>query len=108
MSELKLTEADRGKSFEIHRNDIVVIRLQENPTTGYCWEVDKSDEKILPLQGSEFLLPKHPKFGEGGTRVFKFKAKKTGTAHIQLKHWREWEGDGSIDNRFDITSVVKG
>lgn len=107
MSELKLTEADKGKSFEVRRNDIVVIRLQENPTTGYRWEVDKSDEKILALQGSEFLLPKDPKFGEGGTRVFKFKAKAAGTARIQLKHWQKWEGADSIIDRFDVTNVVK-
>ena len=103
MSELNLTQTDNGKSFEVHRDDVVVIRLKENPSTGYRWAVNKADDRI----STSFSLPSDAKVGAGGTRAFTFKAGTVDTAHIQLKHWREWEGDDSIIDRFDITIVVR-
>lgn len=106
MSELTLTQADKGKFLEVDRDDVIVIRLEENPTTGYQWAVDKADDMIFVPLSPEFLLPEEPRFGEGGTRVFGFKAKTAGSAAIQLKHWRKWEGDASIIDRFDVTINV--
>jgi inhibitor of cysteine peptidase len=107
MSELRLTQADKGKSFEVHRDDVIAIYLKENPTTGYQWAVHEADDRILELQRTEFSLPEDPKIGQGGMRVFIFKAKTVGTGQIQLKHYREWEGDGSIIERFDVTVVLR-
>lgn len=107
MSELNLTQADKGKSFEVHRDDVIVIRLKENPSTGYRWAVDKADDRILAFQSSEFSLPADTKIGGGGMRTFAFKAKTADTVHIQLKHWREWEGNDSIIDRFDVTVVAR-
>lgn len=104
--ELTLTQADKGKSFEIERSDLIIIGLKENPTTGYKWAVERADDRILGLQGSEFYLPEDSRVGEGGTRVFTFKAKAAGTSRIKLKHWREWEGSDSVIDRFDATIVV--
>lgn len=107
MQEIKLTQANNGESYELHRDDVVVIRLAENPTTGYCWEIEELDKNILALQSSDFFLPEDPQFGEGGMRVFVFKAKAAGGAHIRLKYWQEWEGNDSIRDVFNVTTVVK-
>lgn len=107
VQEIKLTKANNGESYELHRDDVIVIRLTENPTTGYCWEIEELDNNILALQSSDFFLPEDPQIGEGGMRVFIFKAKTAGSAHIRLKYWREWEGNDSIIDVFDVTTVVK-
>jgi len=107
VQEIKLTKANNGESYELHRDDVIVIRLTENPTTGYCWEIEELDNNILALQSSDFFLPEDPQIGEGGMRVFVFKAKTAGSAHIRLKYWREWEGNDSIIDVFDVTTVVK-
>ena len=107
VQEIKLTQANNGESYELHRDGIIVIRLTEIPSTGYCWEIEELDNKILALQRSDFFLPEDPQIGEGGVRVFAFKAKAAGSAHIRLKHWREWEGNDSIIDVFDVTTVVK-
>ncbi|MFC1866199.1 protease inhibitor I42 family protein [Chloroflexota bacterium] len=105
--ELKLTQTDNGKSIEIQQEDVIKLSLKENPSTGYRWTVDKSSDEALVLQSSEFVSPENPKFGEGGVRVFEFRENKAVTTHIQLKHWREWEGDTSIIDRFAVTLLVK-
>ena len=107
MQKIELTQANDGESCEVNRDDVIIVRLAENPTTGYQWEIKTLDDKVLALQGSEFLLPADPQFGEGGMRVFTFKAKTIGRAVIQLKYWREWEGNGSIDTLFSVTTIVR-
>ena len=105
--EIKLTQNNNGQSFDIRQDDIITIALRENPTTGYRWTVDRLNEIAFILQSSDFLLPEDPKFGEGGTRIFVFRVKKVVNTHIQLKHWREWEGDSSIIDRFDVALMVE-
>jgi len=107
MQEVQLARTNNGESFELRRDDVIVIRLAENPTTGYCWEIEHFDSNILALHSSDFLLPEDPLIGEGGVRVFAFKAKTRGSTRIQLKHWRKWEGNDSITETFDVTAIVR-
>jgi inhibitor of cysteine peptidase len=106
MSSLVLTEKDKGKAITVHQGDQIVINLQENPTTGYRWAVDKIDNAIIPDQVGYTQSPSGS-IGSGGRRSFAFEAKGLGTAHLQLKLWREWEGDASIIDRFDVTIQIQ-
>ena len=113
MQETKLTEANKGESCERHCGDVIVLQLPENRTTLYRWKITELDDKVLANleTDSDFLPPKlvgDPKdnIGRGGTRVFKFKAKTTGTSHIQLKLWCETEEDDPYVEFFDVTAVV--
>ncbi len=105
---LALTAADSGKTLEVSSGDTLSIQLAENPTTGYRWAIQTSDEPGLKLQNSEFS-PQSAGVGVGvgGQRIFTFRAASSGTAHLQLKEWRQWEGDRSILNRFELTVQVK-
>lgn len=107
MPDLILTQADTGKSFTVHSGGVVAIQLKENPTTGYRWAIDKSDNTILALQSSDFAVLPGTGLGGGGTRTFTFKAEKPGAVHLQLKQWRGWEGDSSIINRYDVMIQVQ-
>jgi len=103
---LALTATDSGKTFEVSSGDTLSIQLPENPTTGYRWTIQNPDDPNLELQNSEFS-PSSSSIGAGGQRTFTFQAKSPGTAHLQLKEWRAWEGDRSILNRFELTVQVK-
>ena len=56
--------------------------------------------------GSPVSRPGRP-IGAGGTRTFTFIAKNAGTVDLQLKLWREWEGDSSIRERFEVTIDIE-
>ncbi|HEY9628009.1 MAG TPA: protease inhibitor I42 family protein [Coleofasciculaceae cyanobacterium] len=103
---LSVTAADSGKSLEVSSGDTLSLQLPENPTTGYRWAVQSPENQNLELQSSEFSPPSSG-IGGSGQRVFTFRAKSSGTANLQLKEWREWEGDRSILNRFELTVRVK-
>ena len=106
VSNITLTEVDKGKTIDVHQGTEVLIRLKENPTTGYRWAIDQIDDTVLPLQSSNFSSTPSAGVGAGGTRIFTFTAKQPGTVHLQLKLWREWQGDSSIIERYDVTIQV--
>jgi inhibitor of cysteine peptidase len=107
MLDLILTQEDTGKSFTVYSGDRIAIQLKENPTTGYRWAIDRSDNTILALQSSDFAVLPGTGIGRGGTRTFTFKAEKSGAVHLHLKQWRGWEGDSSIIGRYDVTIQVQ-
>jgi inhibitor of cysteine peptidase len=47
---LTLTEADKGKTVQVHTGDQITLQLDENPSTGYLWAIDKTDNAVLALQ----------------------------------------------------------
>lgn len=106
MAELTLKESDGGRSFTIQQCERVVIRLEENPTTGYRWAIDEIAGDALELEGDSFELPEDSGLGGGGRRTFRFRAVSPGTSRIQLKYWRSWEGERSIEKRFSATVEV--
>jgi len=108
MSSIPLTEADKGTTVDVPEGGEVVIRLKENPTTGYVWALDQTDDTVLALQSSDFSSTPVAGVGGGGTRTFTFTAGQPGTAHLELKLWREWEGDSSIIERYDVDIQVQG
>jgi inhibitor of cysteine peptidase len=82
--------------------DLVAILLSESPTTGYRWAVDQSGTPELEFQNSDYSPVAGGGIGSGGSHTFTFVAKKTGTAAVGLKHWREWEGESSVTERFSV------
>jgi inhibitor of cysteine peptidase len=104
---ITLTRAEHGKSIEAQVGDLITVSLDENPTTGFRWAIDKSDDDVVALQTSEYAVASSSKMGGGGQRVVTFKARKAGVAAIHLKLWREWEGDQSITQRFAVTLRVR-
>jgi len=107
MSAITLTEADNGKVIDVSQGDTITIQLPENPTTGFRWAVDKLDDQVVAMGQDDYAAATGGGIGGGGTHRFTLKAARSGTAQLRLKLWREWEGDASIRNRFDVTIRVR-
>jgi inhibitor of cysteine peptidase len=105
-----LTEANNGQPLELRQGDVVDLRLRENPTTGFRWQVVRTDglveepavDDAPPSRGPE----EHPQVGAGGTRTFRFRARTPRTGRLELKLWREFEGDSSVVKRFAIDITI--
>jgi inhibitor of cysteine peptidase len=106
VSVLKLSREDNAKLIELRQGDVIILSLQETPTTGYRWAVDNIDEKILELQNEGFHIAPKAGLGGNGTRTFSFRAIAVGSVNLKLKLWREWAGDASIIERYSLTIKV--
>jgi hypothetical protein len=49
--EIRLGMQDEGGQVELKEGQVLVIRLESNPSTGYMWEVEEADERILRQTG---------------------------------------------------------
>jgi inhibitor of cysteine peptidase len=105
MSEITFTEDDNGKVHSARTGDVVIIRLPETSGSGYRWALETMNEDLIALERSAYSDP-GPDVGGRGVRTFVFTTKQPGIASVQLKNWREWEGDRSIDSRFAISIKI--
>jgi predicted secreted protein len=108
VSDIVIDQSDRGRTFEVTEGDLVLVRLAENPTTGYRWEMDAVDERILSLQCAEYSEEAEAGIGGGGTRTFSFEAESPGAVQIRLRLRRAWEPEEAAADQFAITIDVQG
>lgn len=75
--------------------EVLTVRLDSNPTTGYSWNYKISDEEILEHLTDELVLPeaKEGFAGAGGTWCASFKPsfQKDGDVTLTLNYARPWE-----------------
>jgi inhibitor of cysteine peptidase len=91
MNQILIDKNDNDKTFVARPNDIIMITLKENATTGYRWKVDRIDEEIILLDNSQYSMSTNSLVGSGGTRTFTFRPRSTGKAKVHLSLKREWE-----------------
>lgn len=104
MADLTLTNADAGRTVSVNSGDTIVVRLEENPTTGYVWKVEELDSQILQLVSEDYEAAGSG-IGGGGQRKLVFKAIGAGQSSLKLKCLRQWEPDAPL-NTFDVTIDV--
>jgi inhibitor of cysteine peptidase len=94
--------ADNGKTMTVKRNTIFEIDLEENPTTGYSWN-------ITAPAGLKSLGDTYNKdselMGAGGVHSWKYKAENAGVYKFSGIYRRPWETTAD-DKTFDITIKV--
>jgi inhibitor of cysteine peptidase len=89
--EICIDENNNGDHIDIRRNQILVVRLEGNPTTGYTWEkTEPESEKVIQQVGREYN-PESDRVGAPGVQVFLFKGIKKGRINLRLVYHRPWE-----------------
>ena len=92
----------QGNNIETTVGKNFVIVLPENPTTGYTWFWQVSDDaqkRVVELTRKEFVAKEPSMVGSGGAVRFTFKAQHTGTTPIILTLKRIWEKNSDVDQK---------
>ncbi|MFC1613979.1 protease inhibitor I42 family protein [Gemmatimonadota bacterium] len=105
MCEKNISVKHNGETIHLSLNQSLRIELPENPTTGYCWDIERAD-KGFELERLDFLSSPGGEDGTAGIRVFRAKSGKAGFYNLTLKLWRDWIGNTSIDQLFAISISV--
>ncbi|MFN9693651.1 MAG: protease inhibitor I42 family protein [Synechococcaceae cyanobacterium] len=150
-----VSAADDGRLLTLRRGDLLRVVLADTAGTGYSWEIEHNDPKLLapegqrsepepqptpqptlqptgspggtvapsgPVAPSGAVAPRRavapsravvasrppmPRVVGGPMRVsFQFRVVGKGKGELRLRHWRPWEGEGSIDRRFKLALRV--
>jgi inhibitor of cysteine peptidase len=86
---LELTEADAGGEHALGVGQEVVLRLPENRTTGYRWQLSAPDGVAVEDAGYEPAPSGAP--GAPGTRTFRLRPTVAGTHRVAAGLRRSWE-----------------
>ncbi len=103
-----VTGSKNGGAVTLRKNDRLVVRLSENPSTGYSWRT-LSKPSILKAAGSRYVAP--PSSGDGppvvgapGVRVFTYVARGKGAGLLKLGSKGPTGADGG---RFTLRVKVR-
>ncbi len=106
MGTKNLTQADNGKTVPVRSGDELVLRLAENPSTGYRWVLEGDVGAVLEVVEASSVPTAEVGIGGGGQRVWTLKAKNDGSVGLLLTLRRAWEGDRSIIKSFEVRIQV--
>ena len=104
---LILSRADHNRTAEIRVGERLMVRLPENPSTGYTWAIEENDRRLLALDSTDYAAPTEGFVGARGQRTFTFTARQPGEVALKFKYWRFWEGDASTTDHYAITVLIR-
>ena len=86
--------------------DRLVVALEENPTTGYGWELEPGRLGMLEEPDTTFEPHGTGAAGSGGRRTFTFRLTSAGSARPSLVLRRPWEpADAAIGTWHAVVDV---
>ncbi|MCK4449557.1 MAG: protease inhibitor I42 family protein, partial [Anaerolineae bacterium] len=90
-NEIRLTEEDNGRLAELGEDQVLVISLESNPSTGYSWEVAEINEDVLHQVGETEFEQLSPLLGAPERQILRFKSVGAGQSTLKLVYHRSWE-----------------
>jgi len=107
--EVLLKAGDAGRQVALKDDQVLVVSLPANPSTGYRWEIDGIDGARLRQVGkTEFRSSSPGLLGAPGEQVMRFQALKQGTARLGLVYRRPWEEKTAPARSFSVEVEGQG
>jgi inhibitor of cysteine peptidase len=101
-----LDESDDGQTIHLRLDELVLVRLESNPSTGYDWHLEELDNEIVQSLCSAWVSDNPGLLGSPGDRMWFFQAESTGVTDLVLKYYRIWEGPDTAIKTFQLRFVV--
>ena len=98
-----LTAARSGTRHALAVGDEIAVELDENPTTGYRWQVAVDTDALRVVDDG--FTPASAAAGASGVRRFTVTALREGAPELRLRKLRSWQPDDVVDE-FVVTLDV--
>lgn len=100
-------EGQNGATIYVNKSAEITLKLNENPTTGYQWNLTASPGLSLTNDTYVRSDTSGKLMGAGGTRIWDLAASGTGTQTIHAVYRRSWEPLTGNETVFDMTVIVQ-
>jgi len=101
---LEIDQSQNGGTVDVPAGEPFRIRLSENPTTGYRWQLASPASTELRAVDDGFALSQD-KPGAGGVRHWTFAADRPGVVTLHFERKRAWETNPAAT--FTVTIEAK-
>lgn len=99
MANVTIESLDAGRRVKVQAGDTITLALDENPSTGFLWDVVVADAAIARVEASRFEPPKStspPMVGVPGRRLITVRTLKPGLTQLTAQARRGWEPASSV------------
>lgn len=105
-----ITEADNGTNISLENGSIFFLKLKENPTTGYSWELNLS-QGLSNISGQYYPAKQpegveHPLVGAGGVHLWEIKVVADGSQQVKGIYKRPWDSETGTEEKFTLNVEV--
>jgi predicted secreted protein len=104
VTERRIGPKDAGRTVELAAGDRLVLALPENAGTGYTWEIEELPPSARVVE-ERFEPPANAGIGGASEHLFVLEAPQGGS--FRLRHWRSWEGEQGVLERYEVTAAVR-
>ena len=94
-------ETFNGRTIDVTVGQTIEVRLSENPTTGFSWQLTSDGGPACVMTGDQSIAPAGPP-GKGGDHTWNFKTVRPGECDIELGYRRRWESSATASRTFKI------
>ena len=94
-------ESVNGQTIDLAIGQTIEIRLRENPTTGFRWQLMGGDRTVCAMTSDTFKRASGPP-GHGGERGWIFEAVGPGKCNIEFRYRRAWANPDQSERMFQI------
>jgi len=102
-----VTDADKGGTVEIKMGDVLEVRLNSNPTTGYEWYLQKQSTALLKLTGQSWTQPPPDHVGAPVVQILDFAPTAKGTGVLLLHYVRSWEPPDPNEEQYSLHVTIE-
>ena len=106
VNQLVVTEEQNGATVNVNTGAIITVKLQENPTTGYSWNLTTTSGLQIINGTYKPTYTTGKMVGSGGTHIWDISAVSTGEQKIKGVYMRSWEPTSGNETSFSMTVVV--
>ncbi len=108
-SEIVVNAADDGREIELGEGQVLVVRLEANPSTGYGWQVVESEPEGIVSQAGEIEYePDSDLLCAPGTQILRFQAQREGHSALRLEYRRPWQAEVEPGRTFRLQVEALG
>lgn len=104
--DMVINKGMQGKTVSVKPSQKFSIELDENPTTGYRWELTSPEGSPVEVQADTYSAKAGGALGSGGKRHFDLAIKDKGNYPLGFVLVRSWNKAEAAD-RFDVTVTVE-
>lgn len=101
----ELTESDSGSVVDVEIGDVIEIRLEENPSTGYTWELEAPPASV-ELTNDVFVSGDNTLVGGAGTRQLDFAVIEEEAGILRLEYLRPFDDPPVAEKVVEYIVVV--
>jgi inhibitor of cysteine peptidase len=97
---------NNNETYTITQDSLIYIKLEENPTTGYEWEITTTDGLVVMSDTYEPSDTSGQKVGAGGIHEWELHAQEPGTYTFDAIYKRNWEETTGEEDTYSLTLII--